>query len=124
MKKIILASAVILSSLGAVSAQNATTKANTEASKPTTPAAKTQETLTKITRACTLSADQTTKVNAVLLDFYTKMDALKSSKSTMDEKVFENKKKELRSNRDKSLKTILTAEQQAKVEALKKDGKN
>ena len=79
--------------------------------------------MTKITRACNPSADQSGKINTLLLDFYTKMDALKASKSTMDEKVFENKKKELRNNRDNSLKTILTPEQQAKLETLRKDGK-
>lgn len=123
MKKILLASAVILSSLGVVNAQNATTRTNTEAVKATTPAAKTQETLTKITRACNPSADQSGKIYTLLLDFYTKMDALKTSKSTMDEKAFENKKKELRNNRDNSLKAILTLEQQAKLETLRKDGK-
>ncbi len=124
MKKILLASAVILSSLGVMNAQNATTRANTETVKPTTPAARTQETLTKITRACNPTADQTGKLNTLLLDFYTKMDALKASKSTMDEKVFDTKKKELRNNRDASLKAILTPAQQAKLESLKKDGKN
>ena len=124
MKKILLASAVILSSLGVINAQNATTRANTETVKATTPAARTQETLTKITRACNPTADQTGKLNTLLLDFYTKMDALKASKSTMDEKVFDTKKKELRNNRDASLKAILTPAQQAKLESLKKDGKN
>ena len=78
-----------------------------------TPEDRTKAAMEKIT-ALNLSADATTKTQAVLSDFYNAqqkaMDEMRAS-GTMDRDAMMAKRKELATARDEKLKTIFTADQ-------------
>ena len=66
-----------------------------------------------------LSAEQQSKVNAALFNFYSKKEILQSKKSTIKKEDFRKEAKDLEMERDNALKNILTAEQYQ--EYLKKE---
>ncbi|MEY4876146.1 MAG: hypothetical protein RL708_1295 [Bacteroidota bacterium] len=63
-----------------------------------------------------LSTEQQDKVYSVLLSFMTKRDALQAKKSTMKKDAFRTEIKNVDTERDNSLKTILTPDQLLKLE--------
>ncbi len=128
MKKIIFVFAVVVSSFGMTNAQTAKTSstspvAATAAPAERTPEARGKELVAKINTACQLKDDQWSKVNEISVDFFTKQDALRGQKRTMDVTSFDKKMNELKSNRDKALSAVLTPEQNRKFEAAKAEEK-
>ena len=123
MKKLFFVSAVLLSSFGMTNAQSAkattTQPTRTEIAAEKAPEARGKQLVAKINNAVQLQGDQWGKVNNICVDFFTKHDALKSQKGTIDNKVFETKVEELKSAREKALAAVLTPEQNKKLEAAK-----
>jgi Spy/CpxP family protein refolding chaperone len=67
----------------------------------------------------TLSEDQYTKVNAILLKRATQMDSLKANHSKTDRKANHESRKAIMTQTDADLKTVLTADQQKTYTELK-----
>ncbi len=129
MKKIILSIAAVAMIVTGTMAQATVTKATTtQATKKgnaprETPEAKAKSTVTKLTAELGLKPDQVTSATKIFTDFFTQVSALRSQSSSLDEKALDEKKKELKKNRNASLKAILTAEQQAKFQEIMKEKK-
>ncbi len=71
-----------------------------------------------LTKKLALSADQSKKVDAIFAKSAASMDSLKATKGT-DRKATRESRKAIMANTDASLKTVLTADQQAKYADLK-----
>lgn len=71
-------------------------------------------------QALNLTPDQKTKAYNILLEKNKQMEASKQKNGT-NQQAFEDERKVIRTERDKELKAILTADQQAKWLQLKKD---
>ncbi len=121
MKKFFFVFTVVASSFGMLNAQNAKTPSTTTeaATVAKAPEVKAKELVAQINNSVQLQGDQWGKVNDLCIDFFTKADALRAKKETLDAKMFETKLSELRTNRDKTLSGILTPEQNRKLEAAK-----
>jgi protein CpxP len=124
MKNLVLLSLFLLSFVFSVSAQNSTTTTNNNATAKTkkTPVEKATMFSNKMKTDLGLTDDQTQKLNAAKLDQLTQREAIKT-KYNNDNKAGET---EFRANNDKfktAMKSILTPDQLAKLEAAKKNAK-
>lgn len=119
MIKSILWLIILLSFVTTASAQTAVKKG--EAKKETRqkanpkqkeqPAVRAKEMVADLHAVCVLQGEQSAKLTAMFTDYYAKHDALKKQKDILDKKVYSERNKSLRKNRDEKLMTILTAEQ-------------
>ncbi|MCX6200219.1 MAG: hypothetical protein NTY88_13545 [Bacteroidetes bacterium] len=122
---------ILLSLFATAQAQTATKKA--EPKKETKqkvnpkqkeqPAVRAKEMVADLNTVCVLQGEQSAKLTTVFTDYYTKRDALKKQKNMLDKKVYSEKNKSLRKNKDEKLMTILTAEQFKKWSLNKLDDK-
>lgn len=124
MKKIFFISSIVVASLGTINAQGNETK--TEAVlKPAQlkqlPDARAKDRVAEIATMCALNPEQTTKLTNLYVDYYTKNDALKSSKATADVNDYKKQITVLKAERDASLKTILTSDQVKTLQLAKKE---
>lgn len=83
-----------------------------------TPGEKAQRLTGVLTKKLSLSADQSAKVNTILLQSATQMDSLKANKPA-DHKAARASRKAILTNADAQLKTVFTAEQQKNYADLK-----
>lgn len=83
-----------------------------------TPVEKAQHLTGVLTKKLSLSADQSAKVNSILLQSATQMDSLKANKPA-DRAVAKQSRKAVLQNADAQLKTVFTAEQQKAYADLK-----
>src|SRR5688572_11656689 len=113
MKKILFILSVIsLSFVGMTNAQTTQTKPTPVAKgEKQVPEVRAKEMVAKLNTTCNLNADQTVKTNKLFVDYFTKKDALKGKKSSMDMQKFEAKMTDLRNELNAGLKGILTADQ-------------
>lgn len=130
MKKIILSLAVLAVTLTGAVAQSTVSKPASTATRSAkgtatreTPETKAKANVEKLNAEVGLKADQVTSATKIFTDFYTKLNALRQQKATLDEKALEAKKKELKHERNNSLKAILTTEQWAKFQAANKENR-
>lgn len=126
MKKIILSLAIAAVTFTGAIAQTAETK-NAPATKGTatreTPESKATSSVAKLNSEVTLKPEQVTSATKIFTDFYTKLNALRQQKGTLDEKALEAKKKELKQARNTALKSVLTTEQWTKFQAANKENR-
>lgn len=121
MKKLLLFSGLLIAGL-AVNAQTAAKNqtAATQQAQSEDPVAKTNKQTERMAQALNLTPDQKTKAYNILLEKNKQMEASKQKNGT-NQQAFEDERKVIRTERDKELKAILTADQQAKWLQLKKD---
>ena len=121
MKRLIVLSAFSISAFSVASAQQAPPPAHEqpieqqhkkEMLAPTERAAKRAE---RMTKELGLTAEQKVKVQTTLQNFFSKQDALHSKKEAMDKDAFRKERKVIDEERDNAFKTILSAEQFAKL---------
>jgi hypothetical protein len=123
MKKIILISSIVASTIGMVNAQTKQTAAPVkEVTTQAKPEVRAKERVAEINNLCALQGDQIGKVNAVFIDFYTKQDALKAKQSTLSITDYDKKMAELKENRDVAVKAILTPNQVTLLQKAKASG--
>lgn len=101
---------MMVAGLGAMA--NAQTKAHK------TPEQKAQHMTQVLQKKLDLTADQSVKVNAILLTKAVQMDSLKQNRST-DRKANRQARRAVLTNLDGQLKAVLTADQQTKYAELK-----
>ena len=111
MKKIFLISTIIVLLVGIMNAQTATTQS---------PEVRAKSAVAKINKNCTLVGDQTTKVNKIYIDYFTKQEALNAKKAGMDAKEFDKQMAVVVGERNAGLKKVLTPEQGKMMEAVHK----
>jgi periplasmic protein CpxP/Spy len=70
-----------------------------------------------------LKPEQTEKIFQTFMKFYKQRDMLENNKATMQKQEFHEQAKALAETRDNELKSILTPEQFAKMEEMKKNQK-
>ena len=114
MKKLIVMIMLLAGFSGLASAQ---TK---EHKQHKTPEQKAQRMTQVLQKKLTLSADQSAKVNAILLKSATRMDSLKAANAASAErKASRQSRKAILVQTDESLKTVLNADQQKTYAELK-----
>ena len=109
MKKLFL---ILMLSAGTVVFANAQTKA------PKTPEQRAQHATQALTKKLNLSADQSTKVSAIMANRAAQVDSLRAHKST-DRKANMQARKAIAFKTDADLKGVLTADQQTQYASLK-----
>lgn len=112
MKKSILFLLFTLTAFACVNAQSADN-----------PQAKAKKALSKIHAAVKLEGEQTSKVNAALIDYYTKKDAIEKATTLANKEEGEKKIDDLKDARDKQIRAILTSAQWKKWMAYKEKEK-
>ena len=92
---------------------------------------KAQSKVQEIDKACKLQAPQSAALLKTYKDYYSHKETLKGQKNILNKSVYSDKMDALKKQRDKSITSILTVEQQKKLEAYKakqktakKDGKD
>jgi hypothetical protein len=120
MKKIFFIPIAIVTLIGIVNAQNAApakpAQAKQAAAAPSAPAKKTVEEKAKagvasVDKVVTLKGDQAEKLNKVLVDFYTKKEALTAKRTTMGKDEFITAMKDLQSKKNADIKAVLNPDQ-------------
>ncbi|WP_374949951.1 hypothetical protein [Mucilaginibacter sp.] len=84
-----------------------------------TPQQKAQHFTKVLQKKLALSADQSAKVNTILLKRATQMDSLKANKATGDRKLNKMARRKILSGADAEVKAVLTADQQKTYADLK-----
>ena len=111
MKKILLASAIVISFLGTTNAQTAkNSKPASAQDTKTTPTQKADEAVAKTNKIVSLTAVQLPIVKKYMLEFFTSIEALKATKKE-NPRAFERQKEELKEIRNKNISSVLTPEQ-------------
>ncbi len=87
-----------------------------------TPQARTRKTVAKLNLATGIKGEQINQASVIFLDFYTQKDAIKGDMK-MKEQQKEGKLKELKAERNKKLKAILTPDQWKKWQTYKDEKK-
>lgn len=129
MKKILLISSIVVSSLGIVNAQVTESKPQPflkPAQVDQLPASRAKVRVSEIAKITPLQAEQTTKLVNLYVSFFTKSDDLKAKKATLDGAEYGKQMSALKSERDAGLKAVLTPAQITTLENAKaemtKDG--
>jgi hypothetical protein len=122
MKKIILISSIVASTMGMVNAQAKQTAAPVKAevvNKETRPEVRAKERVAEINNLCALKGDQFGKVNNVFIDYFTKQDALNAKQTKLTASDYNKQLDELKGQRDAAVKAILSADQVAMLQKAK-----
>ena len=88
------------------------------------PQAKAKKALSKIHTAVKLESEQTSKVNAALIDYYTKKEQIEKNTTMANKEQGDKKIDALKDARDKQLRSILTSAQWKKWVAYKEKEKD
>ena len=96
---------------------NVFTQAQTKTKK--TPEQKAQHMTKMLQKKLALTADQSAKVNTILLKRATQMDSLKNNQATHDHKLTKLSRRKIMLGTDEQLKNVLTADQQKTYAEIK-----
>ncbi len=87
-----------------------------------TPQARTRKAVSKLNLAVALNTEQINQAKVIFLNFYTKREAIKGN-TKLKENQKQSKLKELKDERNKKLKALLTPDQWKKWQAFKDEKK-
>ncbi len=124
MKKIFFISSILVASLGTINAQNKETKTEPvlkPAQLKQLPDARSKDRVAEIAKLCNLKPDQTIKLTNLYVEYFTKSDALKAKKNSLELAEYAKQVTTLKNERDASLKSILTADQIKTLQQAKKE---
>ena len=120
MKKLILFSGLLLAGL-TMNAQSATKTANPQQTED--PAVRANKDTERMAQELSLTADQKSKIYNINLEKAKALDAAKQ-KDGSNQQAFADDRKVIRTEREKEIKAVLTADQATKWEQMKTDKKN
>jgi hypothetical protein len=122
MKKIVLITSIIASSIGMMNAQTTPTAAPVKAVQaPAKPEVRAKERVAEINNLVSLKGDQVGKVNDAFVDFFRKQDALKAKQATLSAADYSKQMTDLKNERQAALKATLTSEQMEVLQKAKKE---